>query len=169
MKLETAKDYILLSQSGELSPGQQEKLDAFLADSEEARRYQREVLAFGSAASRTPADGPEAYVLHRIQHEARHAKRHRAERVIAFTWRPALATAAALLLVAAGWMLWPATTPTTLPLTGGGAALLAWDDQTLDQGIEELDQMLVAASDEFGDSDLDEMAAELLEWKGSEI
>lgn len=96
MNPQKLEQFLLLEQSGELSPQQRRQLDAELAASAEARRLRAELRGL-AAAIPAPATQPAADTAARIDARLQQASKP----AVAFlpAWKPALAAAAALALL----------------------------------------------------------------------
>lgn len=137
------EQFLLLEQSGELSPRQRRALDAGLAAAHAARRF-RDQLRTLAAAVPAPAAGPAPGAAVRI------AARLQAPPVSAFrpAWKPALAAAAALALFIGVRAFRPA--PVSIPAAETAAVATAaeeeeWTDP-LDADFTELESLLAAIS-----------------------
>lgn len=176
MNLETAKKYILLEQSGELSPRKQAKLAAFLLKSEEARIYRKESAQWVKAARAAGMPAVCDIAVTRILEAARRIRpEERAPEFARPAWRPALAWAAVLLLLLAGGLVLfriPAVIETATPSTPmPEATTTSWDD-SMDEDIAELGALLASAAENgsaTSEADIDAMAADLLDLEGLNI
>jgi hypothetical protein len=170
MKLETAKRDILLAETGELSPWRRRRLERYLAQSLEARAYRDELREVSLMAREESVEGPSDFTVNRILDEGRRLQPSRApararEADIVFPWRPALAVASVVVLLLAGSLVWRGTPEPASQAQVPEPATpqeVAWDD-SLDEEIAELSEMLASAVDE------DELARQLLELEGSQI
>jgi len=96
MKPQQIERLLLLEQSGELSPNQQQQLEAELSTSEEARQLQEELRALAAAIPSIevqPAPDAAARITVRLHQPAQPV------RVFHPIWKPLLATAAALAIL----------------------------------------------------------------------
>jgi ferric-dicitrate binding protein FerR (iron transport regulator) len=137
---------LLREQSGELSPSQRRALDAEFAANPAARRFRDQLRALAGAAP-APAAGPAPDAAARIA--ARLSPRPRI-----FTWKPLLATAAALALLLGVYALRPG--PASAPVATVAVAAAAEDEDwtdLLDDDFTELEDLLaaIAAEDPFAD------------------
>lgn len=186
MKKKSIQDRILLSQSGELSPRERSRLEEDLERDASGRAYRADLDAL-AAMSREPSSRPdvsEATVqhIHRAAADATHAAGSKRARRQVTSWTPALAyAAAALVLLATGaFLVQRLRVPGAdemareqTPPSPAATEALSWDDP-FDAEIEALDEMLamVFAEDEEEGSaseSLDDLAAELIELEGIEI
>jgi len=177
MNLRTAKKYILLEQSGELSVRRERKLKAFLRDSADARAF-KETLWSITSASKT-AD-PVVSCEHLTANILDHARRYRSAKPAApaavplSAHRPVFALAAVLLLaLGVAILLRSGTRPADraeVPPHAGTAVdddpadldpALAWNG-SFDEEISELARMLAQTSGQLQEPDLQDLANQLL-------
>ena len=146
MKPEQLEQWLLLEQSGELTPQQKLRLDAELAASEAARRLRDQLRTIAGAVS-APAVQPAANSAARIAARLRPAARPAFTFVAA--WKPALAFAAALALIVGVRTFQaprPAGTVETAAVTTA-AEEEEWSDP-LDSEFTELESLLASIASE---------------------
>jgi len=110
MKAQQIEQLLLLEQSGELSPKQQQQLEAELSTSEEARQLQKELRGLAAAippVEAQPAPDAAARITARLQQPAQPAP------VLHPIWKPALTIAAALAILL-GVRTWRAPDTTSI-------------------------------------------------------
>ncbi|MFH0907895.1 MAG: hypothetical protein V1929_03960 [bacterium] len=181
MKRETAEQWMLLEQSGELGPIRRWRLRRHLARHPQDRQFLADADRIMRDA-RTLADIPE------LSAQARAAIRVAAsERAMAGTtlrWQPALAFAVLAIALLGGWFLLRST-PETVPAPQVAKAPavkaapdidLAWDNG-IDAEIREMENLFAMSPDDTDTtetqnsdaSDIESIASELLQLEGYEI
>lgn len=151
MKPAQLEQLLLLEQSGELTPRQQARLAAALAASAHARELRgqlRHITRAVTAPETTPAPAPLAAATARIDARLRHPRPLRA-----VTWKPLLAAAAALVLVAGATFFHivrhPAATAQQAALADDTEPDTAWLEP-MDAEFTELEDLLASlATDDF--------------------
>ncbi len=160
MKRETAEQWMLLEQSGELDPIRRALLRRHLARNPEDRVFITDADRIMRDA-KSLADVPDLSAQTRAAIRIAGEERERAGD--AFRWRPALAFALLAVALLGGWfMIRPSPAPQVTE------ADLAWDNG-IDAEISELNSLLASSADESETTDLETIASELLELEGSEI
>jgi len=166
MKRETAEQWMLLEQSGELDPIRRALLRRHLARNPEDRN-------FIADADRIMRDARSLTDIPDISSQARAAIRIAAEERetdgTALRWQPALAFAVLAIALFGGWLVFrtpPA--PQVAEIKTVVESDLAWDNG-IDAEISELNSLLASSIDESDTTDLETIASELLELEGSEI
>jgi hypothetical protein len=180
MKRDTAEKWMLLEQSGELGPVRGLLLRRHLARHPEDRTFRDDMVRIVDAA-RDAGDVPG--IDAQVRAAIRAAADRRVEEDVAPSWRPALAFAALVLVLAAGWLVFrhpPAMSPSQVAKAPAketvAEADLAWDNG-IDAEISELQNMFAMGADGSDASDaastdttdVETIARELLQLEGSEI
>lgn len=188
---EKFEQYLLLEQTGELSPRQARELKKTLDQSEDASRLRDEWLTLTAAARDSHLEEEvSAFTIKQIMKEGeRHLAPSRAaqrmkERQTPFLalWRPALAYSAIAVVLATVFLFMRSPRDTTTEFARAPADITeeapSWDDD-LDTIMDNLDSMLAAASDDWeevgstisqdSDLDIDAIAEELLQLEGVTI
>ena len=147
MKPEKLEQWLLLEQTGELTPRQKLQLDAELAASEAARRLRDQLHAIANALpvpTAQPAPGAAARIAARLRPAARPAF------TFVAAWKPALAFAAALAFIV-GIRTFQSPRPTapaeTAAVTAAAAEEEDWSDP-LDSEFTELESLLASIASE---------------------
>ena len=166
MKLDQAKAYILLDQSGELSSRKRRKLQRFLEVSAEARAFRADLDCITQTERIRDIPPTPEWMLARIRREALQAQPTPTRVAPLLSRHPTLAYATAVLVLAvtSAVLLQRAfKTEQTEPIAMRSAASLAWD-APLDEELSQLNDMLasIAGEDVVFDDELNGLAAELL-------
>jgi len=181
MKCHDYEQYILLEESGEISNGQQARLQTHLTTCQKCRAFKEDMAAVMNY-SRIRAEEDlqvSEFTKYRIKTEARNAlTAEKNTRVLPAhsTWQPIYAVAA-LLLIGLGIFLFAQRDQTTISIqqvvqsaTTQGLPVLLWDDD-IDGRIEALTEELTLASSilqdddyytDLDNADTDDLADELL-------
>jgi ferric-dicitrate binding protein FerR (iron transport regulator) len=143
VKTRKLEKWILLDQTGELSARKKRRLDREMEASANARRVRDDLNRLTNAMSSFDVE-PSVWSAQRI-----HARLLNQERKPVFVpnWKPALALAAGLAVVAGLWTFRPETDSTAV-FAASGASLekIVWEDP-LAEDLAELETMIVAISE----------------------
>lgn len=170
MKCEQAKLNILRADAGELGSWRTRGLERHLGACADCRHYRDDLRQLAEATRMEPQPAVDTFALRLIMNEARRVSAQRAvpslgTRLRDFlqtleipALRPALAVAAAVVVLAGGALL-----------IRPSSALMSWNDG-VDQQIERLQDSLASLSSDdqphAGANDLENIASELLEVEG---
>lgn len=194
MNCHTARDHLLLAQSGELSPGRRPPLDRHLAGCAACRAYRDAADGMAAQYRETPLERDVSpFILHRIDEEARRrapapaapaARERPIQPGILELWRPAALSglAALTLLLLGGLLLRHLSAPSApevaqrgepLPSPAEPPAPAVWTTD-VDAELHQLWTLLADAGAELEsangpDESLESLAGDLLELEGWSI
>lgn len=139
MKAKKLEKWILLEQSGELSPRLQKKLNAC-----PEAQAKRDELAALSAAVQAPDAGPSPWVAVRIH--SRLQKERRSLLLSVRVWQPILALAACLTLAVLTFDFMPGPSPVSAEAVVAEVERDAWSTR-FEEDLVELEGLILAISD----------------------
>lgn len=145
MKMSKLEKWLLLEQSGELSPRQLRQLNRALSASQEGQALRRE-LGLLKKSVLTPVAEPSPWTVAKITARLREEQRPAVR--MSFAGRPALALAACLTLVLGIWAFHGKQASSASDAVFTAAGVDVWDDP-LGEDLDKLENLIVAIS---GDS-----------------